>query len=233
MMAASVEYQTVQENREILKKAMEDSILFISGHLVKMEMITPENHTELKNNALGKHEKVELLMSLIETRIQVSPANLAKFVGILKLKSKYYSKAIQILQVALRDESPPAAPHGQLLKLTEHIGQLEGRVKELEQHQLEGVKKQHTDNRRKDGNQHIKRKFNICLMILSVVVWILTGITLIMSIFIPEESGMFLTMIWTSISAFLICLFKPANIKIMLLVLYAYITAYLQYKRCR
>jgi hypothetical protein len=48
------------------------------------------------------------------------------------MKSGYYSKAIQVLQVALQDESP-AAPHGQLLKLTEHIGQLEGRVKELEE----------------------------------------------------------------------------------------------------
>ena len=39
-------------------------------------------------------KKVESLMTLIENRIQLSPGNLAKFVGILKMKREYYGKAI-------------------------------------------------------------------------------------------------------------------------------------------
>ena len=42
----SIEYQTVQKYQETLKKAMEDdNMLFISGQLMKVGMITPENHT--------------------------------------------------------------------------------------------------------------------------------------------------------------------------------------------
>lgn len=93
-------------------------------------MITHNNHAELKNNLLSKHEKVEMLMTSIKNRIQVSPAYLAKFVNILRIKRVYYSKAIQVLQVALRDKSPPAS---KLLQLTKHINRLEGHVKELEE----------------------------------------------------------------------------------------------------
>ena len=92
-MATSVEYQTIHEKRETLKKAMEDDIPFISGHLMTENMITPENHTALKSNAQNNHEKVELLMTLIENRIQLDPAaNLAKFVSILKKKGSTMTK---------------------------------------------------------------------------------------------------------------------------------------------
>lgn len=38
--------------------AMEDDMLFISGQLMKVGMITHEYHTELNNNARSKQEKI-------------------------------------------------------------------------------------------------------------------------------------------------------------------------------
>ena len=210
-MATSVEYQTIHENREILKKAMEDDILFISDHLMKVNMITPENHTALKSNAQTNHEKVELLMTLFENRIQLDPAaDLAKFVGILKIKRVYYGKAIQVLQVALRDKSPPAA--SQLLQLTEHIKHLEERMKELEL---------------KHGNQQSSTGNSCWVRFIIIVVWVLIGIILILVTFLPKDMAT-PTMILASISTFFVWLFKSGNINITLLMLYVYCTAYFQ-----
>ena len=209
-MATSVEYQTIHENREILKKAMEDDILFISSQLMIENMITSENHTALKSNAQTNHEKAESLMTWIENRIQLSPvANLATFVSILKIKREYYGKAIQVLEVALRDKSHPAA--SQLLQLTEHIKYLEERMKELEL--------KHDNQQSNTGNS--------CWVKFIIVVWVLIGIILILVTFLPKDKAT-LTMMLASISTFFMWLFKSNNINIALLMLYVYCTAYFQ-----
>ena len=142
------------------------------------------------------------------------------------MKREYYGKAIQVLQVAMRDESPPAA--SQLLLLTEHIDRLEGCVKELEQHQqglttepcIKGIKHDNQQSESKTGNS--------CWVKFSIVVWVLIGIILILINIVPKDMAT-LTMILASISTFFIWLFKSGNINIALLILYVYCTAYLQY----
>ena len=66
MAVTSVEYQIIRKNRTFLKNAMVDNVLFVSNELLSVNMITNDNHTELMNNTLTKHDRAEMLVTYIE-----------------------------------------------------------------------------------------------------------------------------------------------------------------------
>ena len=110
MTVTSVEYKTIRNNRTLLKNAMVDDVPHVSSELLRLDMITDENHTDLQNNTLTKHDRVEKLMMYIENRVKLNPADFTKFVKVLKTKEEYYSKALQVLQMDVPDTTDQSLP---------------------------------------------------------------------------------------------------------------------------
>ena len=124
MTVASVEYKAVRKNRTLLKDAMVDDVLYVSSELLRLDMISVENHTDLLNNALNNHDKVEKLMMYIENRVKLNPADFTRFVQVLKTKEEYYSKALQVLQinVTVPERSLPTPTSSDWQELTHSTG---------------------------------------------------------------------------------------------------------------
>ena len=98
MTVTPVEYWIIRKNRTLLKNAMVDDVLYISSELLRLDVISDDNHTDLLNNTLNKHLRVEKLMMYIENRVKLNPANFTTFQKVLKTKEEFYSKALQMLQ---------------------------------------------------------------------------------------------------------------------------------------
>ena len=115
MAVTSVEYQTIRKNRSLLKDAMVDSVQVVSSELLRVNMITNDNHTELMNNTLTKHDRVEMLMMYIENRVKLNPTkHFTMFVDVLKMDKNYYSDAIQVLHIpACLQQRQPQIVHVQ------------------------------------------------------------------------------------------------------------------------
>ena len=166
MTVTSVESQLLQANRDLLKNAMVDDVLFVSSELLRLNIITHNNHTDLLNNTLNKQTKVEMLMIYIENRVRVNPGNFTTFVNVLKTKEAYYSKAIQVLQLRVPGTCTnpvlpptPSSDWQELVQLVKLHAKLKEELKTQGSHATNGLEMRvkELEQRIKETDQRIER----------------------------------------------------------------------------
>ena len=223
MTETSVEHQIIRENRTLLKNAMVDDVVYLSGELLRLNVISDDNHTDLMDNSLNRNCRVEKLMMYIENRVKSNPDNFTNFVKVLKTKEEYYSKALQVLEIYVPGTNlPPGSELIQLIRQRinlEELSKMQGshdgherRIKELEERMKE------TDQRIENnvywvvlskGFQFLFYLVAIMVLIFLIVV-VITVLVYLLVIVVPSAIFIIMQLVKYSYANFLLFLLLQA-----------------------
>lgn len=80
----SPEYETVIQCTSMLRAAVQDHLLTLSGHLLGHHLISPEQDSELRNVMHSESSRAARLIKMVQGRVKLSPEWYHTFIEVLE-----------------------------------------------------------------------------------------------------------------------------------------------------
>ena len=82
---------------------MRSELISLSGSLLSIRLISPDNETELRNTSCSEAERSARLVELVQNKVRQNPRHYCSFIGILQESQDRYRDILQQLEHTYRE----------------------------------------------------------------------------------------------------------------------------------
>ena len=94
----SPEYETVIQCTSMLRTAVQDHLLTLSGHLLGRHLISPEQDSELRNEMHSETSRAARLIKMVQGRVKLSPKWYHMFIEVLEGEEDNFRDILKYLK---------------------------------------------------------------------------------------------------------------------------------------
>ena len=94
----SPEYETVIQCTSMLRTAVQDHLLTLSGHLLGRHLISPEQDGELRNERHSESSRAAGLVKMVQGRVKLSPKWYHTFIEVLEREEDNFKDILKYLK---------------------------------------------------------------------------------------------------------------------------------------